>query len=92
MQMMKRYDCLVPGCKWHAEGADSADIVGRAVDHMRRRLFDHRTETGQLERLDDLLQRLAESDRGVVGRGDGRHALDVPERSLAMGLGHGSRR
>ncbi len=35
MQMLKRYDCLVPGCKWHAESADTADIVGRAVDHMR---------------------------------------------------------
>ena len=32
---MKRYDCLVPGCSWHTEGTDSAEIVRRAADHLR---------------------------------------------------------
>jgi predicted small metal-binding protein len=32
---MKRYDCLVPGCPWHTEAEDSAEIVRRAADHLR---------------------------------------------------------
>ena len=32
---MKQYDCLVPGCKWHTEAEDSAEIVRRAADHLR---------------------------------------------------------
>jgi predicted small metal-binding protein len=33
---MKHYDCLVPGCKWHTEAEDSAEIVRRAADHLRQ--------------------------------------------------------
>ena len=32
---MKRYDCLVPGCKWHTDAEDSAEIVRRAAEHLR---------------------------------------------------------
>lgn len=32
---MKHYDCLVPGCKWHTEAEDAAEIVRRAADHLR---------------------------------------------------------
>jgi predicted small metal-binding protein len=32
---MKRYDCLVPGCAWHTEANDTAEIVRRAAEHMR---------------------------------------------------------
>jgi predicted small metal-binding protein len=32
---MKHYDCLVPGCKWHTEAEDSAEIVRRATEHLR---------------------------------------------------------
>jgi predicted small metal-binding protein len=32
---MKQYDCLVPGCTWHAKSEDSAEIVRRAADHLR---------------------------------------------------------
>jgi predicted small metal-binding protein len=32
---MKHYDCLVPGCKWHPEAEDSAEIVRRATEHLR---------------------------------------------------------
>lgn len=32
---MKHYDCLVPGCKWHADAEDSAEIVRRAAEHLR---------------------------------------------------------
>ena len=32
---MKKYECLVPGCPWHTQAEDSAEIVRRAADHMR---------------------------------------------------------
>ena len=32
---MKRYDCVVPGCSWHTEANDTAEIVRRAAEHMR---------------------------------------------------------
>ncbi|AJY45978.1 DUF1059 domain-containing protein [Martelella endophytica] len=34
---MKRFDCgtLVPGCTWHARAEDQAEVVRRAVEHMR---------------------------------------------------------
>lgn len=32
---MKSYQCLVPGCPWHTESAETAEIVRRAAEHMR---------------------------------------------------------
>lgn len=34
---MKRFECgtLVPGCHWHTEAEDSAEIVRRSVEHLR---------------------------------------------------------
>lgn len=34
---MKRFDCgsLVPGCDWHTRAEDEAEVVRRAVEHMR---------------------------------------------------------
>jgi predicted small metal-binding protein len=32
---MKQYECLVPGCTWHTEAADSAEVVRRAAEHLR---------------------------------------------------------
>ena len=32
---MKQYDCLVPGCSWHTEAEDTAEIVRRAAEHLR---------------------------------------------------------
>lgn len=34
---MKQYECgsLVPGCNWHTEAEDTAEVVRRAADHMR---------------------------------------------------------
>jgi predicted small metal-binding protein len=33
---MKQYECLVPGCSWHTQSADPAEIVMRATDHLRQ--------------------------------------------------------
>lgn len=34
---MKRFECgsLVPGCDWHTEAEDAAEIVRRAAEHLR---------------------------------------------------------
>jgi predicted small metal-binding protein len=32
---MKQYQCLVPGCSWHTEAEDSAEVVRRAAEHLR---------------------------------------------------------
>ncbi|MGN6551708.1 MAG: DUF1059 domain-containing protein [Pararhizobium sp.] len=34
---MRRFDCgsLVPGCDWHTRADDEAEVVRRAVEHLR---------------------------------------------------------
>ena len=32
---MKQYECVVPGCPWHTQADDAAEIVRRAADHLR---------------------------------------------------------
>lgn len=34
---MKQFECgsLVPGCAWHTRAAEEAEVVRRAVEHMR---------------------------------------------------------
>ena len=35
---MRVYECgtLVPGCEWHTRADEDAEVVRRAVDHMRQ--------------------------------------------------------
>lgn len=35
--MMKQFECgsLVPGCTWHTEAEDTAEVVRRAAEHLR---------------------------------------------------------
>jgi predicted small metal-binding protein len=32
---MKQYECLVPGCPWHTQSDNDAEVVRRAADHLR---------------------------------------------------------
>jgi predicted small metal-binding protein len=32
---MKQYECLVPGCQWHTQSPEPAEIVRRAAEHLR---------------------------------------------------------
>jgi predicted small metal-binding protein len=34
---MKSFECgtLVPGCQWHTEAEESAEVVRRAAEHLR---------------------------------------------------------
>lgn len=35
---MREFECgtLVPGCQWHTRADDDAEVVRRAVEHMRQ--------------------------------------------------------
>lgn len=35
---MKRFECgsLVPGCDWHTRAEEEAEVVRRAVEHLRQ--------------------------------------------------------
>lgn len=52
---MKHYDCgtLVPGCQWHTEGKESAELVRRAVDHLR-------SAHGETEIRPEMVERIKE--------------------------------
>ena len=32
---MKRFNCFAPGCDWHTRAEEEAEVVRRAVEHMR---------------------------------------------------------
>jgi predicted small metal-binding protein len=32
---MKSVECLVPGCAWHADAEESAELVRRSAEHLR---------------------------------------------------------
>ena len=52
---MKRYDCLVPGCKWHTDAADSAEIVRRAADHLRTAHDEAEIRPAMVERIKERI-------------------------------------
>jgi len=54
---MKRYDCLVPGCPWHTEAADVAEIVSRATNHLRE---VHDETTIRPEMVDRIKERITD--------------------------------
>jgi predicted small metal-binding protein len=54
---MKQYECLVPGCPWHTQAEDSAEIVRRAADHMRT---VHAEAVVRPEMIDRIKQRIHE--------------------------------
>jgi predicted small metal-binding protein len=58
---MKHFDCgsLVPGCTWHTEAEETAEIVRREADHLR-------TVHGETEIRPEMIDRIKE--RIVEGR------------------------
>lgn len=59
---MKRFECgtLVPGCSWHTEAEDTAEIVRRAVEHMR-------SVHGEQTVRPDMVQRIKERTHELDG-------------------------
>ena len=56
---MKHYDCLVPGCKWHTEAEDAAEIVSRAADHLRS---VHDETVVRPEMIERIKERIGEAE------------------------------
>jgi predicted small metal-binding protein len=56
---MKHYDCLVPGCKWHTEATDSAEIVRRAAEHLQQ---VHEESMVRPEMIGRIKERIVEAE------------------------------
>ncbi|MEO8882787.1 MAG: DUF1059 domain-containing protein [Devosia sp.] len=52
---MKHYDCLVPGCTWHTDAEDSAEIVRRAAEHLRSTHDESVIRPEMVERIKDRI-------------------------------------
>lgn len=48
---MKQYECLVPGCPWHTQAEDNAEIVRRAADHLRSVHGESEVRPEMIERI-----------------------------------------
>ena len=57
---MKQFECgtLVPGCTWHTQAEDSAEVVRRAADHLL-------TAHGETEVRPSMIERIKERVRDV---------------------------
>ena len=56
---MKHYDCLVPGCKWHTEAPEPAEIVRRAAEHLRN---THDETVIRPEMVEHIKERIVEAE------------------------------
>jgi predicted small metal-binding protein len=52
---VKHYDCLVPGCNWHTDGTDSAEIVRRAAEHLRTVHDESEVRPAMVERIKERI-------------------------------------
>ncbi len=54
---MKVFECgsLVPGCEWHTRAGEEAEVVRRAVEHMREA---HGETTMRESMVDNIKQRI----------------------------------
>jgi predicted small metal-binding protein len=52
---MKKFECgsLVPGCPWHTEAEETAEVVRRAAEHLR-------TTHGETVIRPDMVERIKE--------------------------------
>ena len=58
---MKQFECgtLVPGCHWHTEAEDNAEVVRRAADHLRN---VHGETEVRPEMIDRIKERVHEAN------------------------------
>lgn len=59
---MKRFDCgtLVPGCDWHTQANDDAEVVRRAVEHLK---ITHGEEIIRPSMVDHIKQRITQAQK-----------------------------
>ncbi len=56
---MKQYECLVPGCPWHTQANDEAEIISRAADHLRQ---VHAETVVRPEMIERIKQRIHDAE------------------------------
>lgn len=58
---MKAYECgsLVPGCDWHTQAEETAEVVSRTVEHMRSA---HGEAEVRPSTVDQIKQRIHETE------------------------------
>jgi predicted small metal-binding protein len=51
--MTKQFECgtLVPGCTWHTEAEDSAEVVRRAAEHLRNAHGEQMVRPDMIDRI-----------------------------------------
>ncbi len=59
---MKSFECgtLVPGCNWHTRAEEDAEVVRRAIEHMRA---DHGEDTIRPAMVDNIKARIREDHK-----------------------------
>lgn len=57
---MKRFECgtLVPGCTWHTEAEETAEVVRRAAEHLRT---VHGEQVVRPEMIEHIKERIEDS-------------------------------
>ena len=60
---MKRFECgsLVPGCTWHTEADETAEVVRRAAEHLRAIHGEQVVRPDMIERIKERIQESAEA-------------------------------
>lgn len=55
---MKKFECgmIVPGCDWHTRARTDADLVARAVEHMRQAHGETNVRPSTVERIKGVIQ------------------------------------
>lgn len=58
---MRLFECgsLVPGCEWHTRASDDAEVVRRAVEHMRTA---HGEATIRENMVENIKQRIVDEN------------------------------
>ncbi|MBP1852572.1 DUF1059 domain-containing protein [Rhizobium halophytocola] len=61
---MRLFECgtLVPGCKWHARAEDDAEVVRRAVEHLRE---THGETVVRENMVDNIKQRIRDDAKAA---------------------------
>jgi predicted small metal-binding protein len=61
--MMKQFECgtLVPGCTWHTEAKDSAEVVRRAAEHLRSAHGEDMVRPDMIDRIKARLHEAADT-------------------------------
>ena len=60
---MKSFECgtLVPGCTWHTEAEDSAEVIRRAAEHLRTAHGEDEIRPGMVEQIKSRVQEAGET-------------------------------